>query len=289
MRVLMIHGRAQGGKNAQELEATWVNTLQEGFREARKAWSGTLEFDFPYYGDKLDELTAQAKLPTPADVVQKGTGQNTQFEEFMQSALDEMQQRARIPEADVRAEMDPGGSQQKGPQNWGWVQAIARVIDKRLERTTDFTIENFLSDVFLYVTRPAITRQINEVIEEALTAEPTIVIAHSLGTVVAYNVLKKHQARLALRKFITVGSPLGIRAISSKLGVPENPAATVGWYNAYDERDIVALNPLDDDYFPTDPAIVNNNAVRNDTRNRHGIVGYLNDKNVAAEVAAAMG
>ena len=92
---------------------------------------------------------------------------------------------------------------------------------------------------------------------------------------------------MKLRKIITVGSPLGLRAISSKLGIAENPAGKDGWYNAYDERDIVALNPLDDTFFPADPAIVNNNKVRNKTDNRHGIIGYLNDKDVATIIAAA--
>ena len=55
-----------------------------------------------------------------------------------------------------------------------------------------------------------------------------------------------------------------------------------------DDRDIVALNPLDAEYFPADPSIVNNDRVRNKTDNRHGIVGYLNDREVAAQIAAAV-
>ena len=85
-------------------------------------------------------------------------------------------------------------------------------------------IEKFLRDVFLYVTNREVARQINEIVEAKLTGEPTIVIGHSLGSVVAYNVVKKNQTRMKLRKIITVGSPLGLRAISSKLGIAENPA-----------------------------------------------------------------
>lgn len=168
------------------------------------------------------------------------------------------------------------------------MQAIVRVIDRRLTSRSLFTIEKFLRDVFLYVTRPDVTREVNGIVKAMLTNEPTIVIGHSLGTVVAYRVILENQTTLQLRKFITVGSPLGLRAISSKLGIPENPVGTDGWYNAYDDRDIVALNPLDDTYFPTQPLIVNNDRVRNHTDNRHGIVGYLNDGAVAAQVAAAL-
>lgn len=288
MRILMVHGRGQGGRSEKELAAIWVQTLQEGFQEAGAAWPQDLKIDFPFYGDALDQLVAQSTLPTPADVVAKGPGQNLAFESFMQSALDEMQVKGGIPDAEVRAAMDPRLGQEKGIQNWGWVLAIARVIDRRLTATSSFTIEAFLRDVFLYLTRPAVTRAIDEIVEARLTNEPTIVVGHSLGSVVGYNVVRKHQHTLDLRKFVTLGSPLGLRAISSKLGVPENPAGEAGWYNAYDERDIVALNPLDNDFFPVDPGIVNNGGVDNDTDNRHGIVGYLDNRDVAAQIAGAL-
>jgi len=288
MRILMIHGRAQGGKRADDLKATWIKTLQEGFQAARKPWPTAIDVDFPYYADTLDRLAAQADLPTPADVVAKGPGQNRQFEVFMQSALMEIQEKSAISDAEVQANLPPGVPQEKGPQNWGWVQAIARTIDHRWTPTATFTIEKFLRDVYLYVTRREVARQIDEIVEAKLTREPTIVIGHSLGSVVAYNVVRKNLRKMELRKLITVGSPLGLRAISSKLGVPENPAGEDGWYNAYDERDVVALNPLDDTYFPADPSIVNYNRVDNQTDNRHGIVGYLNDKDVAAQIAAAL-
>lgn len=287
MRILLVHGKAQGGKAADKLKETWLETMQEGFRAAGETWPGAINVDFPYYADKLDAFAAQANLPTPDDVRTKGPGKNRQFEEFMQSALDEIQ-RKRIPDSEVRAHMDPSAPQGKGVQNWAWVQAIARAIDDRLTDVSTFTIEKFLRDVFLYVANREVGRQIDAIVQEKLTNEPTVVIGHSLGSVVAYNVIKKNRQTLELRRYISVGCPLGLRAISSKLGIPENVAGARGWYNAYDERDIVALNPLDDTYFPTDPAIVNNNRVKNKTDNRHGIVGYLNDGAVASQVAAAL-
>jgi hypothetical protein len=284
-----VHGIAQGGRKAEELEKIWVETLQEGFDAAGQSWPAALHFDFPYYGDTLDAFVAQARLPTPAGVVAKGPGQNLEFETFMQSALGQMQEEAPdISEQDVRSQMDPAASQEKGVQNWGWVQAIARVIDNRLTPASNFTIEAFLREVFLYVSRGEVTKAINAIVADKLTDEPTIVIGHSLGSVVAYNVIKSQRRALDLRRFIIVGSPLGLRAISSKLGVVENIASPAAWYNAYDERDIVALNPLDGKWFPVRPKIVNNNGVDNNTDNRHGIVGYLNDRSVAAQVASAL-
>ena len=98
----------------------------------------------------------------------------------MQSALGEMEEKGNISEAEVRAQMPAGMPQQMGVENWGWVQAFARVVDSRLTGASTFTIEKFLRDVFLYVTNREVARQINEIVEAKLTGEPTIVIGHSL-------------------------------------------------------------------------------------------------------------
>ena len=50
----------------------------------------------------------------------------------------------------------------------------------------------------------------------------------------------------------------------------------------------MALNPLDSDYFPADPEIINYDGVDNQTENRHGIIGYLNDANVARHIAEVL-
>jgi hypothetical protein len=100
--------------------------------------------------------------------------------------------------------------------------------------------------------------------------------------VVAYNVLGAAGRKIPL--YVTVGSPLGIRAIRRTLGTIVNPCGTKGWYNAYDSHDVVALYPLDRDNFDVTPAITNNGSVQNWTDNRHGIIGYLDDAEVAKAI-----
>jgi pimeloyl-ACP methyl ester carboxylesterase len=119
--------------------------------------------------------------------------------------------------------------------------------------------------------------------------EPTIVIGHSLGSVVTYNILRTDPRALAIPLYLTVGSPLGIRAIREELRPLRFPPHVRTWYNARDTRDTVALYPLDANNFPVSPAVENYSAVRNDTDNRHGIAGYLDDSTVAARILAAIG
>ena len=58
-----------------------------------------------------------------------------------------------------------------------------------------------------------------------------------------------------------------------------------------DKRDVVALYPLDKKSFPLNPetpAIENKIDVRNQTSNRHGIAGYLDDQEVAKRIYDAL-
>jgi hypothetical protein len=94
---------------------------------------------------------------------------------------------------------------------------------------------------------------------------------------------------LKVRSYVTVGSPLAIRAIRDRLrpiGYPKPAVAT--WYNAYDPKDVVALYPLDAQNFPVNPTIENYGKVLNGTDNRHGIIGYLDDADVAKHILDAL-
>jgi hypothetical protein len=65
------------------------------------------------------------------------------------------------------------------------------------------------------------------------------------------------------------------------------PAVTA-WYNAYDPKDVVALCPLDAANFPVNPPVENYGRVLNGTDNRHGIIGYLDDADVAKQILDAL-
>jgi hypothetical protein len=100
--------------------------------------------------------------------------------------------------------------------------------------------------------------------------------------VVAYSVVRAANNK-SVRAYVTVGSPLGIRGISSSLETPwKNVAGVHGWFNAYDARDVVALNPLDKKFFGVQPEITNDGSLVNTTDNHHGIISYL-DKAVVAK------
>jgi hypothetical protein len=93
---------------------------------------------------------------------------------------------------------------------------------------------------------------------------PTVVVSHSLGTVVAYSLLRRDGAasRWVVPLFVTLGSPLAVTAIRDGLAPTDYPQCVGRWFNAMDDRDVVSLYPLTREHFPIDAEIENKTDVR---------------------------
>jgi hypothetical protein len=285
MRLVLIHGRAQEGKDSVALQATWEQALDRGFLNAGLTRPPDLEIRFPYYGDTLDELTRQLDTPLVVDVVERGAAPDEDEAAFRGELLAELAGNAGLSDDDIRRNFE-GGIAERGPLNWKWVHAILRTLD-RSQRLGDLALDTFTRDVYIYLTKRAVRRHIDAAIKAYLDDDPCVVVGHSLGSVVGYNVLRDHPG--AVHRYVTVGSPLGLEAIKRRLTAPlAMPVTTRSWHNALDVRDVVSLRPLDDSHFPITPAIVNHTGVDNHTDNRHGIVGYLPDRWVARAIYEAL-
>ena len=287
MKLIFIHGRDQGGKDPIALKNTWVKTLETGLKKSGLTLPISDEdIMFPFYGDLLDKLVDQYNDPIES-VIKKGFDSNSTDASFFHDFLQEVADNSKISLQEIEQERTTEITE-KGPLNWAWVHSILIAIDKK-KSWSEATIKKFTYDVFLYLTIPAIRQKIEDEVMKSFSNESCVVVGHSLGSIVSYNILRDITTTKA-SKLITVGSPLAINAVKKYLKTPIKMPDSVknGWFNAYDERDVVALKPLDNKYFNIDPSIKNKNDVKNKTRNRHGIEGYLNDKEIAKEIYNAL-
>jgi len=288
MRLLLVHGRAQEGKSSGIITQEWMTALRRGFKELGVVEPPNLKIDVPFYGDKLAERVKKRNLPQADDVATRGGAADDGYAQFLEEVATQVSSDGTVTHREIEDEMGPR-PQPRGPENWEWVQSIIRIIDRHTPGVSEFSIGQLLRDVFVYVNDGPVRKAINKIVADQLTDEPTVVVAHSLGTVVGYEVLRNHAGN-SVPRLVTVGSPLGIRAIRDRLATPLVMPAGVGdWYNAFDDRDVVALYPLDADNFGIKPPIENYPFVKNHTDNRHGIDGYLDDLKVAAHIAKALG
>lgn len=127
-----------------------------------------------------------------------------------------------------------------------------------------------------------------------------LLIAHSMGSIVAYDTLTQVVPDIKIHTFVTMGSPLGLPAVMKKIfeeqdkdfrkekkvSTPEN--IRDAWLNFSDLHDNVALNyNLADDYKPNSHGvapqdfIVNNDYEVDGAKNPHKSYGYLRTTEVA--------
>ena len=283
-KLLLVHGRSQQGRQPKDIRSEWLKALEQGMGQPLSA---RVEVALPFYGDVLDNFTRQMQIPLTSEVQSRGSSAHEEFLVFQAQVAEEIRLQAGITDAQVDAEYgnDP---QARGPLNWKWVQAILRAIDKNLPGMNQKSIETFTRDAFLYTTRAGVRDAIDQIVTKEITDQPTVIVGHSLGSVVTYSILTRDPRSIRVPLYVTVGSPLGIRAIRDQFRPLRRPPSIIEWYNAFDTRDVVALYPLDLNNFPVQPAIQNNSTVRNKTENRHGISGYLDDANIAKKIKAAL-
>lgn len=287
--LVMVHGRAQGGLDAAVLRQQWIDTLVKGLPAGQAERLDEIDIRFPYYGDELDSLVEKA-LDFPPDVATRGDpkGVDPEYIAFRKAIAEAALEKAAADNPALLKELaDDPAYAERGPLQWGWVQAILQKLEA-VPGLSGRMLERFTRDVYIYLKYPIVRDTINEIVQKQLPASGQVfMLGHSLGSVVAYDVLRKASG-IQVPLFATVGSPLGVREIVAWLKPIGFPGVAAKWFNAYDDRDVVALRPLDAVNFATNPPVENYGKVKNHTDNAHGIVGYLNDKVVAARIFEAI-
>ncbi len=180
------------------------------------------------------------------------------------------------------------------------------------ESLTDFIVHHYFSDLEKYYrnycvrrvykdcrAKVAICTAAAEVLKKH-RSKKILLIAHSMGSIVAYDVLTRYAADVSVDTLVTIGSPLGLPIIKSKIAAehrsdslktPQNVVRK--WYNLSDLRDKIALNyRLRDDYQknaanvrPTDKIVFNDYEYMG-IGNPHKSYGYLRTREMARIVAA---
>ena len=282
-RLVLIHGRSQEDKDPANLKQEWIDAWKEGLKQAKLAFPEAADIKFPYYGNTLLDLSMGAD--SIAEVIvkaPKGTAADPEREKFI---LDVLRETLLVEAGQAAVDATDAEVNEKAPQNWGWVQAILEKVDKHVPGASAGSIAIATNDVYQYLENAGIRDTIESGVRQAFTSEqPMIIVSHSLGTVVAYNLLRREGKAQDWKVplFVTLGSPLAVTAIRKKLSPIKHPSCVGQWVNAFDKRDVVALHPLDAKHFAIDPPIRNIGDVNNKTENRHGIIGYLDHGEVAS-------
>ncbi len=144
-----------------------------------------------------------------------------------------------------------------------------------------------LKQVRRYLTDPALREAARQRVLDALGDDTRVVVAHSLGSVVAYEALCARPGH-GVRAFVTLGSPLGVPHLIRDRLLPPGGVWPGGdglvWTNLADEGDVVALVK---DLRPAFGQRLRQGIVRNGAH-AHDASSYLTDRLCGAAVAAGL-
>jgi len=285
MKIVLIHGRAQGGRSSQQILEQWVPGLKAGMHAAGLMLDPSIPIVAPFYGDVLDSMSEQAIRFRP-EVVTRGTPPSGDVDEVTAAMIKQMAIRAGL-DIDQVLDGENVSVVERGPERWGWVQALARRLEAKYPWLARTVIGKVTSDVKSYIDFPHIQDAVHDIVVPALRDGPTVIVSHSLGTVIAYWSLVEHVPNADVPLLITAGSPLGLNTIKKRLPQPLRiPHGVQRWLNVTDQEDIVALHPrLDQDTFI--PGIENVDDVENG-EDPHAIERYLSDPRVSRAIHAAL-
>ncbi|WP_040781130.1 hypothetical protein [Nocardia pneumoniae] len=252
--IVLVHGIAQEQESADTLEARWLPGLAGGVRNhgapdlADRLWRngspGDISTRMAFYGNQFLAEGAQGT----------GTELDDAQLDLMEALAAEWLATATVHAGDARdrATARRLGTPPPPDAVAQGAQATLRPALNALMRLRWFAPFGFglaqkfvvraLSQVARYFTDDEIRAYAQQQVLDHVGPDTRLVIAHSLGSVVAYEALHRTEHPVTL---LTMGSPLGLRTVIYDRLHPQPcsvPRSVTGWHNVVDEDDLVAAH-----------------------------------------------
>lgn len=301
--IVFVHGIANEQLSADLLESGWRAQLAGGLRSAGRhdladrvsrdrSLPGAIDCRMAFYGNLFLRRGAQGVEPFPE------TSDDSEVAELLALEwLANVAERARTAEDREEAARALAATDiaRQGAQGKG---AVARVVFNALARVPFFAevafgtaatfVEQALSQVTRYLRDPHIRPTAQRTVLDLLGPETRVLIAHSLGSVVAYEALNYAENRVRL--FVTIGSPLGMGRIVYPNIWPQPPTfprLVDRWVNIADREDFIACDRNLDPLFGNTGRIEGAWTVDNGA-SPHDAQFYLGKKEIGEAIATAL-
>jgi V8-like Glu-specific endopeptidase len=270
VNLVFLHGRGQQGNDPTMLRRTWAAGLNRGLTMAGLPTVDPEDVWFPFYGSRLVEVM-ESVSGEPAPVALSPSGQA-----LYTTLLTEAARRAGMPTENTRELEGIGDLVGVLREPLGWLAAHTGV-DRAVVAAAFHDVAAYLGQD---TTRDAV---LERVLETMPGSGPAVVVAHSLGTVVAMDLLTRLGPAASVVGLVTIGSPLGMDTVYSRLrvGGPRLPAIAGPWVNAWCPTDAIAIGcPLADDW----SGLAAELSVANPRDRSHDIGEYLSHPEVAGAI-----
>ncbi|MEV5896700.1 hypothetical protein [Nonomuraea fuscirosea] len=285
-RIVAVHGVGKQLLGEESLLKEWRPALHDGLMRAGGRALADGELAMAFYGDLFrppgETLVVGDPLYSAADVEE---GLETELLLAWWQAAAEVEPEVVPPGGDTLA---------RTPRS---VQAALRALSAS-RFFADLALRALVFDlkqVRRYLTDPDLRWQARDRVMALIGADTRVVVAHSLGSVLAYEALcaladQAGKSGHGVRALVTLGSPLGMRMIFDRLDpAPDGAGCWPGgqdlvWTNVVDHGDVVALvkdlRPLFGDRLAGQ--VVHNGA------HAHDATSYLTDQRTGAAIRGGL-
>lgn len=273
-----IHGIAKHQLGRHQLLTAWKPALGDGLERACGHPVPLPEVDLAFYGDvylgggdrspSVDAATLPADAPAEMDDAECG------------DVGEELA--AVVTDADVaaaEAEVEKGYT--RSPRS---VQVLLRAVDRRFGAAAGLLHLGVMRQVRRYLTDPELKARVDARVEEAVGTQCRVLIGHSLGSVVAYEYLRRREDH-GVELLVTLGSPLGLRMVRDRLPAVE-ALPNISWVNVRDLRDPVACAGRLASWWPQ--LGENGDVVVNNGGDAHAVERYLSREATGRVLLAAL-
>ncbi|MET8973717.1 hypothetical protein [Streptomyces hydrogenans] len=226
--VLAVHGIFAHRSSRDEMHDTWSAALVEGLRNVRFDGADELTMECAFYGHLYNDGKAGDAWQYAIGDLKPGA------EEDLLVALAES--------VEDPADEEPGKAGY-APQSVQW--AIRVLQSRKFFGGTAAGAIGFVKQVARYLRDDDFRTAVLAEFSAAMESRPRVVLAHSLGSVVAYDWLRSHEAS-SVTTLVTLGSPLGLRPVLREIhpfidACPAPWPPGIGtWVNVAAKEDVVA-------------------------------------------------
>ncbi|MFN6468221.1 MAG: hypothetical protein RMY36_000910 [Nostoc sp. SerVER01] len=258
MKVVGIHGILHDYLTAPQIKNDWLLALQGGLDVADKPIIESKDFTSVSYGDLFrPSATRAGYVPSlSSNDIEEAWDQELLLKWWSEAAALSAANRSGKDELG-----EDNGIQAPDFQGRGSTPLVVQRALKQLSKSKYFkalgpekVLIFALKQVRQYLHNQELKNQILQRVTDKVTQETKVIVAHSLGSVVAYEALCANP-QWNVHTLVTLGSPLGIQKLVFDVLTP-SPENGKGvwpnvkqWFNIADKGDIVALEKKLAPYF----------------------------------------
>ena len=299
MKIVFIHGMNQQRFDVIKMRTLWLELFQSGLDlNHLNIDVKDLDIDVPFYGDLLSKHHVNNLLDLGTFLPKSLQGLKLPFHFKKKQDL-----LADVSPHDIK--MTDSYSQSSNPKiNLNHISKIVgdyttfaknhtlkelMVFLNHYPKIHENLVHKYLIETYLYLADPEFMHEVHHrILENLHPNQQHIIVGHSLGSVIAYNLMHKVK-NLRIHRFITLGSPLAFKVIQSRLHQPiSRPQHLDGdWINFYSPDDFLTAFPLCNEPFLFDPPI-QNIPIHTQISNPHKINGYITHSQVIQSIVQAL-